>query len=379
MAKIAKMQEVAVNELKLYEMNAKRHDIDGIVESMREFGFVSPVLIDKQYNVIAGHGRIEAAKQLGMESVPCVFVEGLTEEQRRAYILVDNKLTELGGWDNALVEFELDGITDIDMSAFGFDRLDSWFSSGDKGEARDGEEEYAEFLEKFEEKHTTDDCYTPTNIYDVVAEWVEKEYGVKRKNFVRPFYPGGDYQNEKYKDTDIVVDNPPFSILAEIVRFYIEHGIRFFMFAPNTTLFNYKECTAVCAGAGITYENGACVLTSFLTNLENGIQARTAPDLYAAITAADKENLKEIRKSFPKLEYPVHVVTAAMLSKLSKYGQNFKIKKGECALIRKLDAQTDREIFGGGYLLSDKAAADKAAADKYELSPRELAIVKSLG
>ena len=63
MAKIAKMQEVAVNELKPYEMNAKRHDIGGISESMKEFGFVSPVLIDKEYNVIAGHGRIEAAAE----------------------------------------------------------------------------------------------------------------------------------------------------------------------------------------------------------------------------------------------------------------------------------------------------------------------------
>lgn len=91
-----------------------------IANSIQEFGFLSPCLIDRDYNIIAGHGRVMAAELLGLDKVPCVFVEGLTDEQRRAYIIADNRLTELGGWDMELVRLELDDI-DIDFSQFGFD------------------------------------------------------------------------------------------------------------------------------------------------------------------------------------------------------------------------------------------------------------------
>ena len=120
MAKVIEIQEVNINDLKPYERNAKKHSdeqIEMIAKSIQEFGFISPVLIDKELNIIAGHGRVLAGKSLSLETVPCVFVEGLTEEQRRAYILADNKLTELGGWDFLVLEQELDSILDIDMSA----------------------------------------------------------------------------------------------------------------------------------------------------------------------------------------------------------------------------------------------------------------------
>ena len=123
MAKVIEIQEVNINDLKPYERNAKKHSdeqIEMIAKSIQEFGFISPVLIDKELNIIAGHGRVLAGKSLSLETVPCVFVEGLTEEQRRAYILADNKLTELGGWDFLVLEQELDSILDIDMSDFGF-------------------------------------------------------------------------------------------------------------------------------------------------------------------------------------------------------------------------------------------------------------------
>ena len=126
MAKIAKVQEVDVSLLKPYERNAKLHGVDQIeklCKSIEEFGFISPCLIDNDYNVIAGHGRIMAAKRMGMESVPCLFVEGLTDEQRRAYILADNRLTELGEWDMELVRSELSDLKDaeFDTSLIGFD------------------------------------------------------------------------------------------------------------------------------------------------------------------------------------------------------------------------------------------------------------------
>lgn len=86
---------------------------------------------------------------------------------------------------------------------------------------------YEEFVDKFKPKRTTDDCYTPPEIYDVVAEMVSERYGITREDMVRPFWPGGDYEAFDYPDGCCVVDNPPFSILSKIERFYIERGIPF--------------------------------------------------------------------------------------------------------------------------------------------------------
>lgn len=127
MAKIADMQEVSLDLLKPYERNAKIHgeeQIELLMNSIREFGFLSPCLVERgTFNLIAGHGRVEAAKRLGMEKVPCVFVEDITEEQRRAYILADNRLTELGTWDMDMVNIELGELDDMgfDVSVTGFD------------------------------------------------------------------------------------------------------------------------------------------------------------------------------------------------------------------------------------------------------------------
>lgn len=127
MAKIADMQEVRIELLKPYERNAKIHGEDQILklmDSIREFGFLSPCLVERDtYNLIAGHGRVEAAKRLGMKAVPCVFVEDITEAQRKAYILADNRLTELGEWDMDMVNIELEELNDMgfDVSLTGFE------------------------------------------------------------------------------------------------------------------------------------------------------------------------------------------------------------------------------------------------------------------
>lgn len=129
MAKIDGVQEVSLELLKPYENNAKIHSetqVKQIADSISEFGFLNPCLIDKDYNIIAGHGRVMAAKLLGMETVPCIFVEGLTEAQRRAYILADNRLTELGEWDFDKVQLELRELADMnfDVELTGFELED---------------------------------------------------------------------------------------------------------------------------------------------------------------------------------------------------------------------------------------------------------------
>jgi len=129
MGKIEKIQEVEVEKLIPYVNNAKIHgksQLKKLKQSISEFGFLTPCLIDQDFNIIAGHGRVMAAKELKMEKVPCVFVEGLSEQQRRAYILADNRLGELGEWDMDLVCEELKALKDEDFNIelTGFDLND---------------------------------------------------------------------------------------------------------------------------------------------------------------------------------------------------------------------------------------------------------------
>lgn len=113
-----------IKELKPYKKNAKKHSkeqVEQIANSVKEFGFTQPVIIDKHNNVVAGHGRILGAKKAGLKQVPTVCLEDLTEEQIKAYRLVDNKLNE-SEWDYSLLDEELENLTeDIDMDLFGFE------------------------------------------------------------------------------------------------------------------------------------------------------------------------------------------------------------------------------------------------------------------
>ena len=391
-----KIEHLQVDQLKPYERNARIHgkdDVNAIAESIKQFGFNDPIGIWGEENIIVeGHGRLLAAQQLGMEKVPCIRLDHLTDEQRRAYALAHNRTAELSEWDPGSLKIEIGEIPEIDLGPIGFDleidvpQTNSWFDREERegDEHEEGNDDYNEFVDKFKTPKTTDDCYTPDNIYEVVASYVEKKYGVNRNNFVRPFYPGGDYQAEKYKKTDVVVDNPPFSILSEIVNFYVDINQPFFLFAPGLMTLNYgnrKGVTAICLCAPVTYENKACVSTSFITNMEpDDVAALTAPDLYADIKKANDENEAELHSDIPKYEYPVEILTAAKLGWLSKYGQEFKVKHSEAVFVRALDAQkeADKSIFGGALLLSEKAAAEKAAAMKWPLSDREKEMLRRL-
>lgn len=247
--------------------------------------------------------------------------------------------------------------------------------------------EYQAFVDKFKPKKTTDDCYTPPNVYDAVADWVAEEYDANRDNFVRPFYPGGDYENFDYPDGCVVVDNPPFSIITKIVRFYMSTGVRFFLFAPTLTLFGGKvrEVCYIPVGADITYENGAKVNTSFVTNLDE-FQMRSAPELYRCVKIQNDINENARTAELPKYSYPDQVLTAAAAYRYSHYGVDFRLRREDCMFISAMDEQKKckKGIFGGGLLLSNAAAAERAAAErtaatKWELSTRELEIIKGLG
>ena len=261
---------------------------------------------------------------------------------------------------------------------------------------------YEDFVNKFKPKKTTDDCYTPPAIYEAVKNWACNKYGILPDSIVRPFYPGGDYEHYPYPAGCTVLDNPPFSILTKICEFYLANDIKFFLFAPTLTAFGGKkicmEINHIICGVGITYHNGACVSTSFVTNYGGDIIAQTAPDLNKIINEANKELIQEEKQPLPKYEYPCHVLTAAMMQKYSRHGITLEIRKTDCAHISKLDAQAkyDKSIYGTGLLLSDKAAKAHSKAkqnlaeekqncqqneEKYEwaLSDREKGLIKKLG
>ena len=112
-----------IGEIKPYEKNPRKNDnaVDAVASSISQFGFKNPIVIDGNNVIICGHTRYKAAQKLGLEKVPCVVADDLTEEQIKAYRLADNKVSELAEWDIDLLGEELDGIFDIDMSDFGFD------------------------------------------------------------------------------------------------------------------------------------------------------------------------------------------------------------------------------------------------------------------
>lgn len=150
-----KMEMVEIDKLVPYVNNARTHSKEQIMKlrsSLREFGFINPVIIDSQFNIIAGHGRVLAAKEEKMDKVPCVLVDYLSEAQKKAYIIADNKMALDAGWDEELLRIEIEELEgmDFDLSLTGFDvsELDELFSSSDKKEIEDDKFDLTSALEK---------------------------------------------------------------------------------------------------------------------------------------------------------------------------------------------------------------------------------------
>ena len=361
--------------------------------------------------VLAGNKRLRALKRIYSVCgrVPADWFQDITHltAAQRAEFLVTSNVNE-GEWDveRLLEQYGRDDLCDYLGGATVDDLLrglvvpeeepavetSAVAAADDRSDADDGDDdddgEYEAFVDKFKLKKTTDDCYTPENIYAVVADYVELRFLRDRKLFVRPFFPGGDYKSFDYPPGCTVVDNPPFSILAEIVRFYLERDIAFFLFAPTLTLFtagNDRRVRYYVCGATITFENGAKVNTSFISSF-GGNQLTTVPDLYKAIKDANEKNVRAQSKELPKIEYPLELITAARASYYAKHGVSYAIRPCDAAFVRALDAQKSgkKGIFGGGFLLSRSATAEREAAEReaaecYKLSRRERAICDALG
>ena len=224
-------------------------------------------------------------------------------------------------------------------------------------------DDYDGFVEKFEVKKTTDDCYTPKAVYKAVLDYVAERYDLTKAKIIRPFFPGGDYKSVEYGQDMVVIDNPPFSIITEICRYYIGRGIRFFLFAPHLTLFGASiDCTRVVAGCDVIYENGANVKTSFLTNMFGDLRVLSCPELFNAVKQINNDG----KVKLPKYIYPENVLMVSDVQRLTENGIPFSLTGEQLHHCRGLESQKakGKAMFGSGFLLSERAAAERAAAER---------------
>jgi DNA modification methylase len=148
------MQLIPIEKLVPYVNNARTHSPEQISKlraSLREFGFINPVIIDRDYGVIAGHGRILAAREEGISQVPCVFADHLTEAQKKAYIIADNRMAMDAGWDEELLRVEIEALQDMDFDPLltGFDEAElADLFGADEDEVKDDEFDVEAEMEK---------------------------------------------------------------------------------------------------------------------------------------------------------------------------------------------------------------------------------------
>ena len=350
-----------------------------------------------RYLAFGGNLRLTACRQLKKADVPVVVyqleelgdpaVRDVIRETIKRRAMKDNG--SFGSWDFDELANNWD---DLPLDSWG---VPSWPApenaiqkemqeKGLSTEGKEGDENYDAFVDKFQQKLTTDDCYTPKPVYDAVLKFVGTITKLDGRKVVRPFFPGGNYEDlSQYPKGCVVVDNPPFSILSKICRFYCERGIQFFLFGPELTLFTATDCDLTyinCAGH-IIYENGADVRTGFITNLIPDLRIWVCPELGSMIDEAQPKEDKTKRG----FVYPDNIVTAATLGKIAERDVELKIRKTSCEPIKESDSAKEqgRALYGGGFIMSDRAAAERAAAERaaatrLNLSDREKAIIARL-
>ena len=238
---------------------------------------------------------------------------------------------------------------------------------------------YEDFLKKFTEApKTTDDCYTPRDVYEAVVKYVSTVADIQGKVICRPFYPGGDYENEVYPENGVVIDNPPFSLFTKICAFYTLHKIPFFLFGPGLTIASVCPfCTAVIISNQITFENGAVVKCNFASNLFGDTIIMTAPLLDNLIERCPSQNQKV---NLPSYGYPEEVLAVSDMQTICSGDILFSVSRDEAKIIKGLDNHPKggkSNLFGNHFLLA-KAKAKAKAIIPIHLSPREKQIVSEL-
>lgn len=251
------MQLISTDKLVPYVNNARTHSAEQILKlrsSLREFGFVNPIIIDKDFNIIAGHGRLMAAKEEGIKEVPCVFADFLTEAQKKAYILADNRMAMDAGWDEELLKIEMEELQNLgyDLGYTGFDEkeLAELFGIDDKEVEDDDFDltaalEKASFVEKgdvwFVGKHKLM-CGDATS-----SEDVSKLMGDKKANLILTDPPynvafkssdGLTIQNDSMGNNDFY--NFLYSSFKNMAE-HLENGGAAYIFHADTEGLNFRK------------------------------------------------------------------------------------------------------------------------------------------
>lgn len=220
---------------------------------------------------------------------------------------------------------------------------------------------HEEFLAKFKPKKGSDECYTPTNVFECVYTYV-REFFPQFNNMenLRPFRPDGNFLHEDYTNK-IVIDNPPFSILSSIINFYQKNNIKFWLFAPTLTIMGYYGiCDIVITKSAITYTNGALVNTSFLTNMFEDNRIELNGVLFERINSLQKK--KTLKNKYPfilsgarlqKWVKPNNILTIfqkdtlpVLSSKYKVFGNGCYIREGVLPSINSdISKLTDEEVL----------------------------------
>ena len=229
--------------------------------------------------------------------------------------------------------------------------------------------DYAAFLERHAKNtagKNTDELYTPPAVYEVVLKWVQDNCpSIQGKRIMRPFRPGGDYKAEDYEGA-VVIDNPPFFIEHIIIRWYLVHGVQFFLFSPGLSLFTGSsitdKLTYVAVNAEVEYVHNeqvhAKVPTSFITNMHDlsANQLIAAPELRTAIMQA--QGKQNATKKPEKTEYHPNLVTSYRFSTLAEVGIPMRVRREEALWWRNNLLQRGRfNLYGGAFIVSDRVAA----------------------
>ena len=251
------LQLVPVEKLIPYINNARTHSPEQLTKlrsSLREFGFINPVIIDREYNIIAGHGRVMAAKEEHIAEVPCVFVDYLSEAQKKAYILADNRMALDAGWDEELLRIEIEALQgadfDVSLTGFGEDEIADLFA-GEEQSAKDDDFDLTAALEKASFVERGDIwtvgrhrlmCGDATSAADVAALMDGKKanlivtdppYGVSFKNS-----DGLTIQNDSMKDEEFYT----FLLIAfQCMAEHLESGGSAYVFHADTEGLNFRK------------------------------------------------------------------------------------------------------------------------------------------
>ena len=286
--------KVDINTLIPNARNSRTHSKEQILQlraSLREFGFINPIIVDKDLNIIAGHGRVLAAKAEGVTEVPCVFVEHLTAAQKRAYILADNKLALNAGWDEELLTLEFGELKDLgfdlELTGFGPDEIDKLFAA-DTGEVQDDEFDLTAALEQASFVLPGDVCTLGRHRLicgDATdADTVKKLMEGRQANLVLTDPP---YNVSFESSSGLKIKNDRQSaeqfynfLLSAFLRFYenLADGGAFYCFHSDSEKVNFFRA---CVDAGFHYSTTCVWVKNALVLGRGDYQQMHEPVLYA--------------------------------------------------------------------------------------------------